>query len=125
MNKNDEVIMKPNNKIVSNVTNSAGAKEMPLVMEKDTIAAFRDILRRIYLKENSEKYQLICTKVCNADEERIWQLCKAFWHPKYSYRTFDIEKYEPNPNLDDITAKRYIKELTQLLDKLGWHTESK
>ncbi len=70
--------MKPNNKIVSNVTNSAGAKEMPLVMEKDTIAAFRDILRRIYLKENSEKYQLICTKVCNADEERIWQLCKAF-----------------------------------------------
>lgn len=93
-------------------------------MQKDTVTALRNVLRRIYAKENKEKYHLICTKTSNQDEERIWELCKAFWHPEYLYRTSDIEKYEPNPSLDDATAKRYLKELTQLLDKLGWYKES-
>ena len=93
-------------------------------MQKDTVTAFRNVLRRIYAKENKTKYDLICTKINNPDEERIWELCEAFWHPEYSCRTSDIEKYEPNPSLDDATAKRYLKELTQLLDKLGWHSGS-
>lgn len=89
-------------------------------MEKELIQAFRDVLKRIYAKENSEKYHSICIKTCNEDEERIWKLCEAFWHPDYAYRKSDIEKYEPNPNLDNVTAKRYLKELNHLLDKLGW-----
>lgn len=93
-------------------------------MQKDTVSAIRNILQRIYVKENIAKYDLICNKISNQDEERIWELCKAFWHPEYSCRTSDIEKYEPNPSLDDATAKRYLKELTQLLDKLGWHSGS-
>ena len=47
-------------------------------MQKDTVTAFRNVLRRIYAKENKEKYHLICTKTSNQDEERIWELCKAF-----------------------------------------------
>ena len=89
-------------------------------MEKEVIQAFRNTLKRIYAKENSERYHSICVKTCNDDEERIWKLCEAFWHPEYSCRTSDIEKYKPNPNLDNITAQRYIGELTYLLDKLGW-----
>ena len=96
------------------------AKDGLAGMDWNTINEFRSILKRIYSPENSEKYRLICTKTCNEDEDRIWKLCEAFWHPEYKYRTSDIEKYEPNPNLDHITAKRYIKELNQLLDKLGW-----
>lgn len=90
-------------------------------MDKELIREFRDILKRIYAKENSEKYRSICIKTCNEDEERIWEICKAFWHPNYVHRTSNIEEYEPNPNLDNITAKRYIKELINLLDKLGWY----
>lgn len=56
-------------------------------MQKDTVTAFRNVLRRIYAKENKEKYHLICTKTSNQDEERIWELCKAFWHPEYLCRT--------------------------------------
>lgn len=89
-------------------------------MEKDTINAFRNVLRRIYAKENSEKYRSICIKTCNEDEERVWSLCETFWHPDYEKRTSDIEKYVPNPYLDNAKAKRYIKELNDLLDKLGW-----
>lgn len=93
-------------------------------MDKEQIQAFRDVLKRIYAKENSEKYRSICIKTCNEDEERVWKLFEAFWHPDYEHRTSDIEKYEPNPNLDNATAKRHLKELTQLLDKLGWYKES-
>lgn len=89
-------------------------------MQKDTVIAFRQVLKRIYAKENKEKYHLICAKASNQDEERIWELCKAFWHPEYSCRTSNIDDFEPNPSLDDVTAKRHIKELTHLLDKLGW-----
>ena len=93
-------------------------------MEKKLIQAFRDVLKRIYAKENSEKYYSICIKTCNEDEERVWKLCEEFWYPDYAHRTSDIEKYEPNPNLDNATAKRHLKELTELLDKLGWYKES-
>ena len=89
-------------------------------MEKETIQAFRNTLKRIYAKENSERYNSILIKTLNEDEERIWKLCEAFWHPDYAHRTSDIEKYEPNPNLDNDTAKRYLKELNHLLDELGW-----
>ena len=93
-------------------------------MEKELIQAFRDVLKRIYAKENSEKYYSICIKTCNEDEERVWKLGEEFWYPDYAHRTSDIEKYEPNPNLDNATAKRHLKELTELLDKLGWYKES-
>lgn len=89
-------------------------------MEQEVIQAFRNILKRIYAKENSERYNSICIKTRNEDEDRVWEICKAFWHPDYAHRTSDIENYEPNPNLDNAIAKRYLKELTQLLDKLGW-----
>lgn len=80
-------------------------------MQKDTVTAFHNVLRRIYAKENKEKYHLICTKTSNQDEERIWELCKAFWHPEYLCRTSDIEKYEPNPSLDDATASFFYTQL--------------
>lgn len=89
-------------------------------MNENIIDEFRSILKRIYSPENSGKYRSICVKTRDKDEDRILELCKAFWHPEYEYRTSDIEKYVPNLNLDHITAKRYIKELNQLLDKLGW-----
>ena len=76
-------------------------------MQQDTAIAFRQILKRIYAEANKEKYHLICTKTSNQDEERIWELCKAFWYPEYSCRTSNIEAYEPNLSLDDVTAQRY------------------
>ena len=90
-------------------------------MDLDTANEFRNILRRIYSLENSERYHSICAKNHNPDADRIWMLCEAFWHPDYAHRTYDIEKYEPNPYLDNATAKRYLKELNHLLDKLGWN----
>lgn len=97
------------------------AERLITTMDKEVTQAFCNILKRIYAKENSEKYNLICVKPLNEDEERVWQLCESFWHPDYDHRTSDIEKYEPNPNLDNATAKRHITEITQLLDKLGWY----
>lgn len=93
-------------------------------MEQETIQSFRNILKRIYAKENSEKYRSICIKTRNEDEERVWSLCEAFWHPDYEQRTSDSEKYVPNPYLDNAKAKRYIQELNDLLDKLGWDKEN-
>lgn len=52
-------------------------------MEQEIIQSFRNILKRIYAKENSEKYRSICIKTCNEYEERVWTLCEAFWHPNY------------------------------------------
>lgn len=89
-------------------------------MRKETIQAFRDMLRRIYAKENYERYCKICKGTSNGDEERIWECCKAFWPNDCLQSTLDIEKYMPNPLLDDGTANDYIKELIDLLDKLGW-----
>lgn len=84
------------------------------------IDEFRSILKRIQSPTNSEKYHSICIKTCSEDEERLWKLCEAFWPPEYKCQTPDIEKTMPNPNLDHITAKRYINEINELLDKLGW-----
>ena len=81
---------------------------------------FRRILKRMYLPENDEKRRLICTKTCNEDEERVWKLCRAFWPTENGQTEFSIEEYVPNQQLDRATAKRYIKELDELLDKLGW-----
>ena len=105
-------------KLMRNLRKSA--KDGLANMDWNTMNEFRSILKRMYSPKNSEKYRLICTKTCNEDEDRIWKICEAFWHPEYQYRTSDIEKYVPNPNLEYVTAKRYIKELNQLLDKLGW-----
>lgn len=91
-------------------------------MENDKILAFENILSRIYSKENEEKYNLLATGICNEDEARIWELCEKFWfHPDSSYRTYNGKDYKLNHNLDNNMAKRYINELTQLLDKLGWY----
>lgn len=89
-------------------------------MNQNTIQEFRNVLKRIYLQENRERYTSLYAPERNGDEERIWKLCEEFWPPEYSKRTPNIEAYAPNSNLDDVIARRYIKELTELLDKLGW-----
>lgn len=89
-------------------------------MEKAYCEAFRNILRRIMADSNRERYRAICQHTCNKDEERIWQLCEHFWPKAYSDRSLNIEEYHPNNELDEFTAKRYIIELNDLLDKLGW-----
>ena len=89
-------------------------------MRQETRKEFVKILHRIYSVDNREKYRLINIKTNNSDEERVWQLCGEFWHPDYSHREHNIDDYEINPNLDEIMARKYIKELNELLDKLGW-----
>ena len=77
-------------------------------------------MRRLKAESNCERYYCICTQRCNADEERIWQLCQKFWPQEYFDRDVSIEEYVANDCLDEQTAKRYLKELSDLLDKLGW-----
>lgn len=89
-------------------------------MNKESLQSVRDVFKRIYSEENREKYRAICTNPQDEDERMVWALCKKFWHPQYSKRTTNFEKFEPNPNLDDATARKSIEKLTRLLDKLGW-----
>ncbi len=89
-------------------------------MDKNILSDFKELLRRMYSNENYKKRRKISTELCNDDETRIWEICKHFWNTDYSQRSLDIEQFEPDPELDDLKAKRYIKELTELLDKLGW-----
>jgi hypothetical protein len=86
----------------------------------NTTELFRDVLRRMKSKGNYERYNSICTKPCNDDEERIWALCEHFWPKEYSKRQLDIGQYVINEELDPTMAKKYIAELQELLDKLGW-----
>ncbi|MBE6550889.1 MAG: hypothetical protein E7665_02010 [Ruminococcaceae bacterium] len=89
-------------------------------MNENTLSDLKKIFRRIYSNENYEKRRKLSTELCNDDETRIWEICKHFWNTDYSQRSLDFEQFEPNPELDDLKAKRYIEELTELLYKLGW-----
>lgn len=87
-------------------------------MNKKTISEIRRVFTRIKSESNSERYNLSNTHVLN-DEERLWELCKKFWSEDRCTTPLD-ENYKPNSELDDLTARRYIIELEELLDKLGW-----
>lgn len=89
-------------------------------MEKSYIEDFRNILRRLKANSNCERYNSICTKLCSADEERIWALCQKFWPQLYTDRNIDIDKYVANNCLDEKTAQKCLAEINELLDKLGW-----
>lgn len=87
---------------------------------KTYVDGFRNILRRLKAESNQKKYNDICTRCNNADEERVWQLCQKFWPQTFSDRNVNIDKYVANDSLYEQTAQRYLKELSDLLDKLGW-----
>ena len=52
----------------------------------------------------------------NADEKRVWDICKEFWGKNEA--PLDIENYDVK-DLDAAYAKRLLDELEELLDKLG------
>ena len=89
-------------------------------MEKPYVNDFRNVLRRVKAQNNCERYNSICTNPCGADEERIWVLCQKFWPQLYTDRNIDIDKYVANNCLDEKTAQKYLFEIHELLDKLGW-----
>ena len=88
-------------------------------MEKPYVNGFRNVLRRVKAQNNCERYNSICNP-CSADEERIWVLCQKFWPQLYADRNIDIDKYVANNCLDEKTAQKYLFEIHELLDKLGW-----
>ena len=92
-------------------------------MEKEYVAEFRKILKRMKADSNSERYHDICIRCHNEDEERIWELCEKFWPNEYAKRNVSIDEYVANEDLDPDLARKYIKEVTDLLDKLGWAEE--
>ena len=51
--------------------------------DMDVAEEFKKVMERMKKPENSTKYDAICVGTCNEDEERIWKLCKYFWHPDY------------------------------------------
>ena len=89
-------------------------------MEKSYAEGFRNILRTLKSTDNSERYRAICTPPCTADEDRIWYLCERFWPRAHSDRDVSIEKYVANDCLDESVAWKYLEEINELLDKLGW-----
>jgi len=90
-------------------------------MEKAYVEGFRNILKRLKADSNRERYNAICSRPCNKEEERIWKLCEKFWPQSYSDRNVIIDEYVANEHLDERTAQQYLKELSYLLDKLGWN----
>lgn len=89
-------------------------------MNDNTALAFKEILKRIHLEDNYDKRCGLFSPAHSDKEQRIWDICKAFWPVNYADRIFFIDKYIPNQDLDDPLAKRYIEELTSLLDELEW-----
>lgn len=89
-------------------------------MEKAYEKGFRDVLSRMKADSNRERYNNICVETRNSDEERIWELCQKFWPKEDSDRKENIEDYVVNPCLDERNANRELRELNELLDKLGW-----
>ena len=89
-------------------------------MKDTTISDFRAILKRMYSEENRERYCSLCNNTCSEDEERIVTLVKKFWPKEEWKRNSDFDLYEPNSELCDSMAGKYIDELNSLLDKLGW-----
>ena len=90
-----------------------------MVSEK-TNQLYRDILRRIYSKENQERLRLFHNPDRSEEEDRIWEICQILWPNNSTQRTFIIDQWEVNPILDDPTAKRYINDLERLLNELNW-----
>lgn len=90
-----------------------------MVSEKTNLL-YRDILRRIYAEENYERLRVFHNPDCSDDEDRIWDICSNLWPKDISQRTFIIDQWEIDPAMDDLTAKRYLKELELLLNKLNW-----
>lgn len=88
-------------------------------MDKSYVEGFRNVLRRLNANSNCKRYNSICTKPCNADEERIWTLCQKFWPQLYYNRSVSIEKYVANTYLDERTEQKHLDEIHELLDKLG------
>lgn len=80
-------------------------------MENTYVNGFRDVLSRMKDESNREKYNSICVRTHNADEERIWELCQKFWPQDYSDRKENIEEYVVNTSLDVAMANRYLQEL--------------
>lgn len=89
-------------------------------MKDTTILKFRAVLKRMYSEENRERYCSLCNNTCSEDEERIVTLVKKFWPKEEWKRNSDFDLYEPNSELCDPMAGKYIDELNSLLDKLGW-----
>lgn len=81
---------------------------------------FRNILRRLKLDTNSEKYNSICNNPSSDEERRVWELCEKFWSNENNPSVLNIDEYKINNNLDYSAAKRDLAELKELLDKLGW-----
>lgn len=92
-------------------------------MERNYVDDFKNVLRRLYAPSNSARYNSICSGRGNADEERVWSLCQVFWPPFYTPGNAIIDNYVGNNCLDDGTAQKYITEIQELLDKLGWEKE--
>lgn len=91
-------------------------------MGKKYVEEFRKILKRLKAESNRERYNALGNLSRNEDEERMWQLCRKFWQDEQSQREGNGE-YAINENLDEAMAQKYIKELTALLNKLGWAKE--
>ena len=89
-------------------------------MEREYTEAFRNILRRLNLEANCERYSAICVHPDTDKEKRVWQLCEKFWPRVYSDRDVDADKYVVNDSLDERMARKYIQEIETLLDELGW-----
>ena len=88
--------------------------------KQEVTEAFRDILRRIKSEENKDRYNSLGIRTTSESEERIWTLCEKFWPAEYEARKENIDDYIINENLDLMMAKRYLAELEELLDSLGW-----
>jgi len=90
------------------------------MVSEQTSKAYMDLLRRLYSTENYERRCALYNPNRSDDEERIWVICSKFWPQDGVQQTFVGDQQEVNPSLDDMTARRYISELKQLLDKLNW-----
>lgn len=71
---------------------------------------------RMRMEENRERYYQMGCQERNADEEHAWDICQYI---QPSPQTVD-KQYEPKRDIGDAEAKRYLRTLTELLDKLGW-----
>lgn len=77
---------------------------------------YRNILKRIYSEENRERYIKLFFRR-NPDEDRLYMLCSRF--NGNNRDTFPIENFDVLDR-DIVVAQCDLKEIEELLDKLGW-----
>ncbi|ADU24271.1 hypothetical protein [Ruminococcus albus] len=85
---------------------------------------FRQLMKRMHLPSNSEKYTQVCIHPKDLGYGNVlWDLCKAFTVENPSFDMNDLAKYKVREGLNPRIASRDLDKIEEILDNNAWAKE--